>query len=381
MNRNFTALACVIAGILFSTSADAQDSRWQVRAGVHDIMPKTDNGKLDLGTGPIAVDVDDAVGFTFDFTYFANNHWGLNLLLAAPFEHDIDLANGQTVTTQHLPPTLSAVYQFNPDGRVRPYLGAGINYTKFFSEDPNDLHLGDSMGPAAMAGLDVGFTEHWFATLDVRWMDIDTNVSLKGVKPELGTVSIDPFVAGLMVGYRFGGPHHAVEPAPTPVAAAAPPPAPAPAPAPAAGCGTDSDGDGVCDAMDKCPSTPAGDTVDKVGCSLVSRLALYFDFDRAELRPESINELERIVQFMNDLPEATALIEGHTDSMGTDAYNLALSDRRAKSVFDYLASRGISPSRLQSVGKGESQPVADNATEQGRALNRRVMLIRTDGGR
>jgi outer membrane protein OmpA-like peptidoglycan-associated protein len=67
--------------------------------------------------------------------------------------------------------------------------------------------------------------------------------------------------------------------------------------------------------------------------------------------------------------------------MGTDAYNLALSDRRAKSVFDYLASRGISPSRLQSVGKGESQPVADNATDQGRALNRRVMLIRTDGGR
>jgi outer membrane protein OmpA-like peptidoglycan-associated protein len=78
---------------------------------------------------------------------------------------------------------------------------------------------------------------------------------------------------------------------------------------------------------------------------------------------------------------ATALIEGHTDSLGTDAYNLGLSERRAKSVYDYLVSRGVSPGRLQSLGKGESQPIADNSTEAGRQQNRRVMLIRTDSGR
>lgn len=203
MNRNVSILACAAAGILFATGASAGASEWMVRAGVHDLMPKTDNGKLDLGAGGVPVDVKDAVGFTFDVTYLSSEHWGVNLLLAAPFSQDIELANGMKASTDHLPPTLSIVYRWNPDGRVRPYFGAGINYTKFFGEDPNDLHLGDSMGPAAMGGLDVGITDHWFVTLDLRWMDIDTNVSLKGVKPELGTVSIDPFAVGLMGGYRF----------------------------------------------------------------------------------------------------------------------------------------------------------------------------------
>ena len=80
------------------------------------------------------------------------------------------------------------------------------------------------------------------------------------------------------------------------------------------------------------------------------------------------------------MPFATALVEGHTDSVGTDAYNLALSDRRAKSVFDYLTSRGVDPARLSSIGHGESKPIADNTTAEGRQLNRRVMLIRTDSG-
>ena len=84
---------------------------------------------------------------------------------------------------------------------------------------------------------------------------------------------------------------------------------------------------------------------------------------------------------MNDIPTSTAKIVGHTDSIGTEQYNQALSERRAKAVFDYLASRGVSPSRMQAIGMGESDPVADNATAEGRQLNRRVMLIRTDGGR
>jgi outer membrane protein OmpA-like peptidoglycan-associated protein len=108
---------------------------------------------------------------------------------------------------------------------------------------------------------------------------------------------------------------------------------------------------------------------------------VYFDFDSAELRPESITELERVVKFMNDIPTSTAQIVGHTDSIGTEQYNLALSERRAKSVYDYLTSRGVDPSRLQAIGRGEAEPVATNETAEGRQLNRRVMLIRTDGGR
>ena len=138
--------------------------------------------------------------------------------------------------------------------------------------------------------------------------------------------------------------------------------------------------DGVCDEVDKCPNTPAGTKVDKAGCPLEQTLKLLFDFDSAELRPESLTELERVVTFMNDVPFATALIEGHTDSVGSAAYNLKLSDRRAKAVYDYLTSRGVDPARLSSIGKGLTAPIADNATAEGRQLNRRVMLIRTDSG-
>jgi outer membrane protein OmpA-like peptidoglycan-associated protein len=117
-----------------------------------------------------------------------------------------------------------------------------------------------------------------------------------------------------------------------------------------------------------------------VGCPLEQTLKLLFDFDSAELRPESITELERLVKFMGDVPFATVQIDGHTDSIGTEEYNLKLSDRRAKSVFDYLSSRGVDPARMASKGFGESQPIAPNDTAEGRQLNRRVILLRTDSG-
>ena len=179
-------------------------------------------------------------------------------------------------------------------------------------------------------------------------------------------------VYGLHVGYRFG---HMIPPAPV----AAPVVAPPPPPPPPAKC-VDTDGDGVCDEADKCPGTPAGTKVDSVGCPLEQTLKLLFDFDSAELRPESLTELERVVKFMGDVPFAKAMVEGHTDSVGTEEYNQALSDRRAKAVFDYLSSRGVDPARLSSIGHGELKPIADNTTAEGRQLNRRVMLIRTDSG-
>ena len=110
-----------------------------------------------------------------------------------------------------------------------------------------------------------------------------------------------------------------------------------------------------------------------------------FAFDSSELTPESISELERVVTFMNDVSFATARIEGYTDSKGTKEYNLALSDRRAKAVLDYLTSRGVNPDRLTWKGFGMENPIAPNTIDgkdnpEGRAKNRRVMLIRTDSG-
>lgn len=100
-----------------------------------------------------------------------------------------------------------------------------------------------------------------------------------------------------------------------------------------------------------------------------------FDFDKADLRPEAGAELDSLVIFLKKYPNAELGIAGHTDDVGSDEYNLELSERRAKAVFDYLISKGIPAERLRSRGFGESRPVADNATEEGRQKNRRVECV------
>lgn len=128
---------------------------------------------------------------------------------------------------------------------------------------------------------------------------------------------------------------------------------------------------------DRCPNTPAGDKVDAVGCSLTIRLEVYFDTNSDKIKPESYPDLDRVVTFMNDtVPSAQGVVEGHTDSVGNDDYNLKLSQRRADAVRKYLVDKGVAGSRLTAKGLGETQPVADNGTAEGRAQNRRVVLKR-----
>ncbi len=101
---------------------------------------------------------------------------------------------------------------------------------------------------------------------------------------------------------------------------------------------------------------------------------VFYKFDSAELLDESVAELKKVVDFLRDNPGVHAEISGHTDSVGSDAYNQQLSERRAKSVVNYLEKQGISSDRLTSEGYGASRPVATNQTEEGRALNRRTEL-------
>lgn len=105
-----------------------------------------------------------------------------------------------------------------------------------------------------------------------------------------------------------------------------------------------------------------------------TRLLIYFDYDKADLKKESFPDLNRAIKFLNENPTLNAEIAGHTDSIGSDEYNKGLSQRRAEAVRDYMISKGVTRSRLRAVGYGEEQPVADNATEEGRALNRRVEM-------
>jgi len=101
----------------------------------------------------------------------------------------------------------------------------------------------------------------------------------------------------------------------------------------------------------------------------------HFEFDKSTLTPETKAELDRAVKILQDNPDAVIELQGSTDSVGSDAYNKALGERRAKAVFDYLKSKGINPNRLKTVSLGESKPVASNETDAGRAQNRRVDLV------
>jgi outer membrane protein len=377
------AVAAALAGPVAAQAQDAgtyDPGKWLFRVGMSQLNPDSNN--LDLGEAAVVADSDLSPTATVE--YFLTKHIGTELLVAWPFTHGLDLDTfsgrplNRVANVDVLPPTLSLNWHFNPDGTFRPYIGAGVNYTMFSGEETrgalagDSVKLDDSIGAAGQVGVDIGNkTSNWFFNANIRYIDLSTDVSIDGV--DVGKADLNPWVYGVHVGYRFG---HMI---PAPVAAPVAAPPPPPPPPPPAACG-DDDADGVCNDIDKCPGTPAGTKVDSVGCPLEQTLKLLFDFDSAELRPESITELERVVKFMGDVPFAKALVEGHTDSVGADAYNMALSDRRAKAVFDYLSSRGVDPARLSSVGKGETAPIADNKTAEGRQENRRVMLIRTDSG-
>ncbi|NTV95997.1 MAG: OmpA family protein [Thiobacillus sp.] len=145
----------------------------------------------------------------------------------------------------------------------------------------------------------------------------------------------------------------------------------------AQGCELDGDGDGVVDALDQCPTTPKGDKVDSKGCTLLNTIVLKgvnFDNDSAKLRADALPILDDAVSTMKRYPGMKVEVAGHTDSNSSDAHNLKLSADRAKAVMDYFVSKGIDAASLSSKGYGESTPIADNKTAEGRAQNRRVEL-------
>lgn len=188
---------------------------------------------------------------------------------------------------------------------------------------------------------------------------------------------------------------------------AAPPPAPAepvevvPVVAPA-----DSDGDGVTDDLDQCPDTPAGTAVDANGCPAAAAPAstckapepgekldlagcgtgdvivlkgVNFDFNKDRLTPNARTILDGVGEALKASPATNVELGGHTDGKGSDAYNQNLSERRACSVARYLSAQGIGGDRMTPTGYGESKPVADNETDEGREQNRRVELKILDG--
>ena len=275
-------------------------------------------------------------------------------------------------------------------GPVRPFLLVGAGGVRDQLDTTNDT---DSINPYVNAGggLLIALNDRFAVRAEARWL-LDFNNSSYPNKDQLGD---GRFGFGLQ--YAFGKPYVAPPP-PAPPVAVAPPPPPPPPPADsdkdgvidandkcpntpagvrvdAVGCPLDSDGDGVADYLDKCPGTPKGFKVDAEGCIIEQTIVLRginFEYDKDQLTAEAKAILDAIVPGLAAQPKLTLEIGGHTDSRGTDAYNKALSQRRANSVKAYLAAKGVAPERLAAVGYGESKPVADNKTEAGRSENRRV---------
>lgn len=183
-------------------TAQAQESpQWILRAGVHPIQPKPHNHAQ--------LHVSDGAAVTLAATYMATERWGMEVFAALPVTHDVTLRDtGKVAEVKQLPSTMSLQYHFfDPNGRIRGYIGAGINYTMFMDEGTTgalagiELQLDSSLGPAAQVGLDFDLGHAWFVSIDARWFDIDTPVRLNGAR--LGTLEIDPYAVGMSIGRRL----------------------------------------------------------------------------------------------------------------------------------------------------------------------------------
>jgi outer membrane protein OmpA-like peptidoglycan-associated protein len=147
------------------------------------------------------------------------------------------------------------------------------------------------------------------------------------------------------------------------------------------GC-PDTDGDGIADMDDKCPN--AKGTAENNGCPEITKAdivkityigsKLFFENNSDKLKVASLSQLDALILILNKYPGAKLSIEGHTDSVGKDDFNMTLSQKRSNSVKQYLMEKGIEETRLTAVGFGETNPVATNNTTLGKAKNRRVEL-------
>lgn len=265
-------------------------------------------------------------------------------LMAAQGDTDVDFRGGGEADVRHY--RLDALYFLDDVSEgLTPYLVGGVG------ENQVDYDLGSTNSDTVLnagAGLMYQMDYNWALRGDVRAINSLDNENTEAA-------------VNLLVQYNFGSP--------APVVAAAPV-------APA-----DNDKDGVVNTKDLCPNTPPNKTVDENGCDCNYTLHLGFEFDSAELHAADFAILDQIQSVLKNLGYVHANVTGHTDDQGEEAYNQELSQRRAAAVVDYFTSKGLNKEMFTPMGRGESEPVADNSTEAGRTENRRVMLERDDCGR
>ncbi|MFC5742199.1 OmpW/AlkL family protein [Dyella tabacisoli] len=197
------AAATMLVLVAVTPIAHAADDVWVLRFGAHVVAPKSDNGQL----AGMRSSIDNDTKPTASIEYLFTPNLGAEVLVALPFQHDISLNGTRLASTKQLPPVIGVNYHFMPENTVSPFLGVGINFTHFYDSkgqgalSGSHITIDNSWGGALHAGLDVKINENWMFTADVRWINIESDVHLNGVK--IGKAKVDPLAYGLSLAYRF----------------------------------------------------------------------------------------------------------------------------------------------------------------------------------
>ena len=279
--------------------------------------------------------------------------------------------------TEQLHGSLNVGYLFAQRDNWRPYVSLGLGVGRF--DNAADFESDETEFNAALGGF-YEISERMFIRGDLRLMgrsDVDWGPAASvGLSFQLGDITADP----PRDDDEDGVPNVRDDCPDTSMGSEVN----------STGC-PDSDGDGVYDDADDCPNTPPGTDVDSRGCPPPepeadpdevlreaveeARLTVYFEYDMDDVATHYDDELQALVALLADHPNLNVTIEGHADNVGSEGYNIELSERRANAVGDRLVAFGVSSVRINIVAKGESEPQASNDTEEGRAMNRRAVSV------
>ena len=360
--------AALLAGLGVAQAASAQtfDDRWYVA------------GSVGVNIQDSARDTESVFAPTIGFGRFLTPNWSLDAELNYQ-NPSSNLAQGLWWSQYGV--SADARYHFRDlNDKWWPYVRMGLGWQRHEEEyistntatPPGGFpYQHEDSNLAANLGVGAQFD---FGRVDIR-TELGTRVDFDDVQANGTPGAQEDYFTDILASL---GMTVALGPEPAaPVAAAPQPVAPSCA-------DMDDDGDGVNNCDDKCPGSQAGQTIGPDGCPVpvsIDLKGVNFDFDKSTLRADAVAILDEAVQILKRYPDLTVEVAGHTDSIGTDAYNQGLSERRARAVYDYLTGNGIDASRMVGPnGYGESRPIAPNTNEdgsdnpEGRAQNRRTEL-------
>eukprot|EP01012_Entosiphon_sulcatum_P060165 TRINITY_DN84977_c0_g1_i1.p1 TRINITY_DN84977_c0_g1~~TRINITY_DN84977_c0_g1_i1.p1 ORF type:complete len:222 (-),score=44.34 TRINITY_DN84977_c0_g1_i1:76-741(-) len=217
VKAGLSAAAILAAGLGFglvdtSAAQAAEQSPWMIRGRALIVLPEESLDKTSPSIAGLDVSIDDSVVPELDITYFFTKNIAAELILGTT-PHDVKTtgaANLDLGKTWLLPPTLTLQYHFAPEGKIRPYIGAGVNYTIFYGQDGEKspvtkVEYDNGFGWALQAGVDIPLDDHWALNVDVKQIFLSTTAKVYGVLPTAikADVDINPLLVGFGIGYRF----------------------------------------------------------------------------------------------------------------------------------------------------------------------------------